>query len=56
MAAQCLHWSFVPISTIDGVVLTAADAKTNTGKLFIEKKTTNFSTRQINQLYSTAAD
>ena len=35
----------------DGVVLTAPDAKINTGKIFF-KKNANLSTRQINQLYS----
>ena len=35
----------------DGVVLTAPDAKINTGKILFEKKA-NLSTRQINQLYS----
>ena len=36
-----------------GVVLTAPDAKINTGKFFFEKNA-NLSTRQINQLYSTS--
>ena len=39
----CLH--------VDGVVLTAPDAKLNTGKIFFEKNA-NLSTRQINQLHS----
>ena len=36
----------------DGIVLTAPDAKINTGKKLFWKKTANLSTRQINQLYS----
>ena len=35
----------------DGLVLTAPDAKINTGKMLFEKNA-NLSTRQINQLYS----
>ena len=44
------HW-FLYLH-IDGVVLTVADAKINTGKIFFEKNA-NLSTCQINQLYST---
>ena len=36
----------------DGVVLTAPDAKINTGKILFWKKNANLSTRQNNQLYS----
>ena len=36
----------------DGIVLTASDAKINTGKILFWKKNANLSTRQINQLYS----
>ena len=45
------HW--FPYRHIDGVVLTVADAKINTGNFFFEKNA-NLSTRQIKQLYSTS--
>ena len=45
------HW-FLYLH-VDGVVLTVADAKINTGKFSFEKNA-NLSTRQINQLYSIA--
>ena len=47
------HW-FLYLH-IDGVVLTVADAKINTGKIFFEKNA-NLSKRQINQLYSILED
>ena len=44
------HW-FLHLH-IDGVVLTAADARIDTGQTFLKKKHAKLSTRQINQLCS----